>query len=605
MNVLSLSRSLAVAALILQMAGAHAQRIDWLTYTSSNGSNLRTFTAVDPFGNAIMAGEFSGSITVGGQTFGSLGPEDIILAKFDSSGSFIWGTLFASSSDEFINGLACDADGNIYIALHSSGFSTSFQAADTMLVLQSTTGRNLLCKVDPTGHLLKERRSEYGWSFDVTGYEVYAFSSYTLGTYVLEHMNVDLVVQDTIDLGTLEIAEVRVDVSPSGYIALAGQEYVADAMTVQGVPVPNEPTDNNEVIVACFAPGGSLQWITCSGSMNALNERARGIAVDDNGRVYVATGSDTSFTFAGANFPSIAGYDGRIGFLLAYDAAGNESWAAPAYTHFNQATFWDVIIDQNGDLLASADLVNGGLVNGQLVPAVQRPFGLLKLDTAGNTIWLKHPMAASIYMNCPMFNLGQGPDGSYYAGGFGRHYDMDCIDLPAVFGWTYYVMRIVDEPWDQPTADFIWNATGLDVQFTDASTNATAWSWDLGDATGSIAPSPFHAYGASGTYYVTLQTTFGLCTSVFVDTLTLLSTGTPMGDVAHDPLRIFATADGMHIQNHGGSTYTFDVRDMSGRTIARARIAPGSGRSITVPPGLYHATFVSDGADRSIRIVVQ
>ncbi len=46
---------------------------------------------------------------------------------------------------------------------------------------------------------------------------------------------------------------------------------------------------------------------------------------------------------------------------------------------------------------------------------------------------------------------------------------------------------------------------GLNVQFSDKSTDAYYWSWDFGDKSTSTLPSPLHKYTKAGKYSVTLK----------------------------------------------------------------------------------------------------
>ncbi|MBL4658674.1 MAG: DUF2341 domain-containing protein, partial [Flavobacteriales bacterium] len=56
-------------------------------------------------------------------------------------------------------------------------------------------------------------------------------------------------------------------------------------------------------------------------------------------------------------------------------------------------------------------------------------------------------------------------------------------------------------------ANFTSNAIGLDVVFTDVSTNATVWAWDFGDGNSSTLQNPIYSYSADGTYNACLVTT--------------------------------------------------------------------------------------------------
>lgn len=58
---------------------------------------------------------------------------------------------------------------------------------------------------------------------------------------------------------------------------------------------------------------------------------------------------------------------------------------------------------------------------------------------------------------------------------------------------------------DEPTADFIFSATALTVDFTDASTRPIdSWHWDFGDGSSSTAQNLEHTYTSDGDYTVTL-----------------------------------------------------------------------------------------------------
>lgn len=62
-----------------------------------------------------------------------------------------------------------------------------------------------------------------------------------------------------------------------------------------------------------------------------------------------------------------------------------------------------------------------------------------------------------------------------------------------------------------PSASFSADKTSgpapLTIKFTDGSTNATAWSWNFGDNTTSVAQHPSKTYSSTGSYTVTLTAT--------------------------------------------------------------------------------------------------
>ncbi|MBL4736296.1 MAG: PKD domain-containing protein [Flavobacteriales bacterium] len=72
-----------------------------------------------------------------------------------------------------------------------------------------------------------------------------------------------------------------------------------------------------------------------------------------------------------------------------------------------------------------------------------------------------------------------------------------------------------------PTADAFESITGgcegVEVSFTDQSTNAIIWNWSFGDGYSSTAPNPDHTFQESGSYAISLivEDSIG-CTSLFV-----------------------------------------------------------------------------------------
>jgi len=73
-----------------------------------------------------------------------------------------------------------------------------------------------------------------------------------------------------------------------------------------------------------------------------------------------------------------------------------------------------------------------------------------------------------------------------------------------------------------PSADFTYADTLLDVDFTDASTDATSWLWDFGDTKTSTAQNPSHIYDSPGTYYVCLTATNDCGSDTTCDSITVV-----------------------------------------------------------------------------------
>lgn len=81
--------------------------------------------------------------------------------------------------------------------------------------------------------------------------------------------------------------------------------------------------------------------------------------------------------------------------------------------------------------------------------------------------------------------------------------------LVAFSGETTALSLPVLAPEDAPVADFVFQATGLEVTFADLSTgNPTQFQWDFGDGSEvSTLQNPTHTYGSARTYAVSLRVT--------------------------------------------------------------------------------------------------
>lgn len=77
----------------------------------------------DNNGNIYMTGSFSGEMELGGYSYNSLGERDVIVAKFDPSGTMIWIKHFFSGGGDNMDarGICLDDQGNVFITGYYTG----------------------------------------------------------------------------------------------------------------------------------------------------------------------------------------------------------------------------------------------------------------------------------------------------------------------------------------------------------------------------------------------------------------------------------------------------------------------------------------------------
>ena len=77
-----------------------------------------------------------------------------------------------------------------------------------------------------------------------------------------------------------------------------------------------------------------------------------------------------------------------------------------------------------------------------------------------------------------------------------------------------------------PTPNFDYTINGLEVTFTNFSSQAEEYNWNFGDGNTSTEENPVHTYQQAGTYSVTLNASNGICNSAASLTLVLNTTST-------------------------------------------------------------------------------
>jgi len=142
-------------------SGAGGQDFVLLKFDSSGGLLWqKTWGGPSEDRSWSVAVDSSGSIyaTGGTASFGA-GGRDVVLLKFDSSGTLLWHRMWGGTGADDGLGTAVDSSGNIYVTGSTSSFGAG--GADTVLL-----------KFDPTGGLLWQRTwggsgADYGQSVSV------------------------------------------------------------------------------------------------------------------------------------------------------------------------------------------------------------------------------------------------------------------------------------------------------------------------------------------------------------------------------------------------------------------------------------------------------
>jgi hypothetical protein len=122
----------------------------WSKHFGGSGSITPRAVAVDASGNMVVTGSFTGTVAFGGGSVTSISStNDIFVAKYSSSGAYLWSKTFGSSGIDSGYGIDIDSGGNVVVA---GTFAARVDFGGGSLVGYGT--RNLfLAKYSPSGHI--------------------------------------------------------------------------------------------------------------------------------------------------------------------------------------------------------------------------------------------------------------------------------------------------------------------------------------------------------------------------------------------------------------------------------------------------------------------
>lgn len=254
-----------------QIYAMHIGKDDAIYVTGDTGSQ----------GNIASQGAF--------QTVYGGGQDDMLLARFNTSGQRLWATYYGGSEHEFAQAVTTDAAGNVIIAGHTGGnnggsldlatsgaFSTTYNfMEDGVIVKFNSSGQRLWC-------------TYYGDS----------------GNDVVHSLATDAANNVYATGVTSSIAGIS-----------GGNAFQAN------------PGGANDGFIACFNPSGSsLQWGTYYGGSSS--DLGITIRVGNNGRIYLCGNTESTNNIASASAPQPQLYGGDDGFLASFDTDGNRIWAS-------------------------------------------------------------------------------------------------------------------------------------------------------------------------------------------------------------------------------------------------------------------------------------
>ena len=265
----------------------------WISASGSDGNAV----AVDSLGNVFVGGTFVGAAIPGGTNIftasGGGSNQDALIAKYDTSGNFLWAKQIGGAGTDDVRGLGVDSSGSVYATGQFSGV-VDFDPGGGVYNLDGGSNYSAyVLKLDSSGNF---RWAEADGSIN---------SSTSAG--------MSLAVDSAGNVYTTGVFSATVDLDP----------------TLTGVSTFTSPgIFDNDAYVQKLDANGKFIWVRQLHNLGSNSINPQSIAVDGTGDVYT-TGifqSSVDFNSGGARHVlSSAGWNDA--YLSEFDSRGNYVWA--------------------------------------------------------------------------------------------------------------------------------------------------------------------------------------------------------------------------------------------------------------------------------------
>jgi hypothetical protein len=341
--------------------------VGWAARIAGTGTDNGNAIATDTSGNVFVTGYYSAALTlynssgVSNASLAYTGSNDCFVAKYSSTGAVLWAAQIAGTGNDYGQGIATDASGNVFV----TGW---YSAALTLYNTGGTTGATL---------------SNAG------GYDCF-IAKYTSAGAVSWAAQIATSLED---IGEKIATDSSGNVFVTGYYNSALNLYNTGGTTGATLAY----SGSQDCFIAKYTSAGAVSWaarIAGSGS-----EVGWAIATDTSGNVFVTGVYGAAVTIyntggtSGATLPFTGSYDC---FIAKYTSAGAVSWAAQiAGTTTSTEYGYGIATDTSGNVFvtgwysAALTLYNtGGTTGATLTNTGGNDVFVAKYSSTGTVLWV-------------------------------------------------------------------------------------------------------------------------------------------------------------------------------------------------------------------------
>jgi len=324
----------------------------WAKNINATSNSYINKIATDNLGNVYVTGHFdSPTITFGSIVLTNMGSEDIFIVKYDASGNVLWAKSAGGHDYDISRSITTDNLGNVYI---TGGFSSS------SIIFGSTTLTNagfmqedvFIAKYDAMGNAL--------WAKSAGGY---------LG-----------------DIG------VSITTDNSNNIFVSGG-FNSPAITFGSTTLananPNPLPNDYDIFIAKYDASGNALWAK-NNNNSSYFWGYNSIITDNVGNLYVIGNFDEPTISIGNFTLTKTGIMGTDFYIAKYDVTGNVLWAKSA-----GGSSWDycsgISSDDSGNIYITGNYMSSVISFGNTTLNNSGSYDVYVAgyDTSGNILWAK------------------------------------------------------------------------------------------------------------------------------------------------------------------------------------------------------------------------
>jgi len=326
--------------------------LTWGTYYGGTLVDNSQAVTVDASGNVYMCG-----FTMSADNIATLnvpfhiltGGFDGFVAKFNSTGTLLWGTYYGGLSDDYLYSVACDGQGNVYaggrtlsdsaVATAGGHQTTMFGLSDAFLLKLNSDGQVQWCTYyggysnefgnavacDGSNNVYLCGSTSSGNNIATTGtHQAFQFGTYQ--AFLVKFNSAGVRQWGSYFGGTSDDYGNGMCIDGANNIYICGRATSTDYISSAGAYQTAHAGGTNDGFLAKFNPVvGTTYWSTYYGDSG--DDQLFGLACKDD-KVYICGQTDGTTTIASAlSHQDTYGGGAADGFLVQFDSAGARQWA--------------------------------------------------------------------------------------------------------------------------------------------------------------------------------------------------------------------------------------------------------------------------------------